>query len=1040
MLDLMHSDDETNDLMTHVITVKPDAEPVKQKTRGVPYSFKENFRKTLMEMKAAGMIVDSKSPWCSPVRLVKKPDGSVRICVDYRRLNNVTIKDSYPIPRIEEIFAHLSKAKIFSTIDLCSSYNQIRLSKDSQQYTAFSCEYGFFEYRVLPQGVTNGCSTFQRIMTKVLEGHIGIRCFVYLDDVICWSEKDENHINDVKAIIDRLRQYKLKIKLSKCKFARRKIEYLSHIITNGTLSPNPEKIAAVSQYKRPTTVKQLQSFLGLISYYRKFIKNCSTIASPLIKLTEKTTDFIWTNDCEISFQTLKHFLTSNDHVLALPDFNKPFVIECDASKYGIGGVLSQKQGRHFKPIAYFSKHLTKTERNYSTSEREMLAVVLSVEHFKQYVYGQAFTVYSDHEPLKFLATSDVPAPRLARLQKRLGIYNYTLEYRPGKSHQNADALSRMCDENSNEVHETDSTLVINAMHVTNDCSNSEQLEDENLRWIIQLMKYHPARPSITDFANKECKSLYSQWHKLKIWKNRLYREYIDSQDQIWYQYVVPSNKRESLIKSFHDPPTCGHLGFKKTRDRMIIKYYWYNMERAIDNYVKSCIQCQTNKVTNKYNIETMTPIVTTRPNEIICTDVMGPIPETTNGYKHILVISDHFTKYSEFFPMKTVTAQETAKRIVEYISRHSVPESILSDRGTNFNSILLSEILELLDVHKLNSSPHYPICNGQVERMNRSIQAMLRNYCNENKNDWDNFLPLIQFAYNSSIHSTTQYSPFELTYGRQPRMPMDLLSSSDQLDLYLSIDSYARELQEKLANAYSSVATNAEIAIKPHVINHNRKVRACEFKTNDWVWLLDENKTVGVCKKLSQRYKGPFLITQVIDKHNYKIKPLKGIRQTIVNKCKLKRCFPRKVLLNSENSQDNDDNSHDNIQPNCINSPNDSTSSSAKRAKTVSNEAKGSNDNRTSTATNSSGSNKSVSFSPDIEFIPFSKNSKTNPPNDLNRLKQTRKRERKKHQNSNLIFDPMPARTINSTEHTNDNPPETSSKRIRKQTSFYKPS
>jgi putative transposase len=168
------------------------------------------------------------------------------------------------------------------------------------------------------------------------------------------------------------------------------------------------------------------------------------------------------------------------------------------------------------------------------------------------------------------------------------------------------------------------------------------------------MKYHPARPIITDFANRECKSLYSQSHKLKIWKNRLYREYIDSQDQIWYKYVVPSNKRESLIKSFQDPPTCGHLAFKKTRDRMTIKFYWYNMERSIDNYVKSCIQCQTNKVTKKYNIETMTPIVTTRPNEIICTDVMGPIPETTNGYKHILVISDHFTKYSEFFPMKTL--------------------------------------------------------------------------------------------------------------------------------------------------------------------------------------------------------------------------------------------------------------------------------------------------------------------------------------------------------------------------------------------------
>ena len=254
--------------------------PIKQKTRGVPYGFRESFRKTLMEMKEAGMIVDSKSPWSSPVRLVKKPDGSIRITIDYRKLNNVTVKDSYPLPRIEDIFVHLSKAKIFSTLDLCSGYNQIRLSKESQQYTAFSCEFGFFEYRVLPQGVTNGCSSFQRIMMNVLEGHIGVRCFVFLDDVIIYSESDDDHLKDVQMIIERLRQYNLKIKLSKCKFAKRKIEYLSHIIHNGTLSTNPEKVSAVTNFKRPTTVKQLQSFLGLISYYRKFIKNYSTLASP----------------------------------------------------------------------------------------------------------------------------------------------------------------------------------------------------------------------------------------------------------------------------------------------------------------------------------------------------------------------------------------------------------------------------------------------------------------------------------------------------------------------------------------------------------------------------------------------------------------------------------------------------------------------------------------------------------------------------------------------------------------------------------------
>ena len=301
----------------------------------------------------------------------------------------------------------------------------------------------------------------------------------------------------------------MKIKLSKCKFARRKNEYLSHIIENGTLSPNPAKFSAISDFKRPTTVKQLQSFLGLISYFRKFIKNCSTIASPLIKLTEKSSDFIWTNECEIAFQTLKNYLISNDHVLALPDFSKPFVLECDASKFGTGSLLLQKIGKHYKPIAFFSKHLTKTERNYSTSERELLSIVLGVEHFKQYIYGQHFTVITDHEPLKFMLTADVPAPRLARLQKRLGIYTFNIEYRAGKKNGGADALSRMCDENSNDESENDTTEIINAMYLTNDKFNLDQQQDVNLKWIFDLIKEHQTnKPIITEFENDERKSLY----------------------------------------------------------------------------------------------------------------------------------------------------------------------------------------------------------------------------------------------------------------------------------------------------------------------------------------------------------------------------------------------------------------------------------------------------------------------------------------------------------------------------------------------------
>ena len=339
--------------ISHIITVEPGTKPIKQKTRGIPQAFQAEFKKTIKEMKDSGMIVDSKSPWCSPVRLVKKPDGSIRVCIDFRKLNAVTKKDSYPMPKIDNLFTHLAKAKVYSTIDLASGYHQVKMDPNSREYTAFATQWGFYEYTVMAMGLTNSCATFQRLMEKVLEGYIGVCCLVYLDDINLYSETLEQHKIDVENIITRLKEFNLKIKPSKCKFARSKIEYLSHVIENGTIKPNPAKTAAVNNARRPKTVKQVQAFLGLVGYYRKFIKNCSGIASPLIKLTEKNTDFNWSEECESAFKQLKSYLVSEKHVLALPDYDKEFVVEADASKVGIGSVLSQKIGRHYQPIAYF---------------------------------------------------------------------------------------------------------------------------------------------------------------------------------------------------------------------------------------------------------------------------------------------------------------------------------------------------------------------------------------------------------------------------------------------------------------------------------------------------------------------------------------------------------------------------------------------------------------------------------------------------------------------------------------------------------------
>ena len=731
-------------------------------------------------------------------------------------------------------------------------------------------------------------------------------------------------------VVQRLREYNLKIKPSKCKFARSKLEYLSHIIENGTIRPNPEKTAVVGDAKHPKTVKQVQAFLGLVSYYRKFIKGCSTIASPLIKLTEKNSSFNWTQECEHAFQTLKTFLISNEHVLALPDFDKEFVVEADASKFGIGGVLSQKNGRHYQPIAYYSKHLSKTERNYSTSERELLAIVMSVEHFKEYLYGRQFRILSDHEPLKFLATCDAPTPRLARLQRRLNIYNQSIEYRAGKNHGNADALSRMVDEEQMGEEQDNGEVIINTIHLKPKHVTSNQTSDPDLKWIIDLLINNKVRPALTDFENAERRSLYKQWSRLKLIDNFLYREYLDEYDRILRQYVVPKNEREFILKNSHDTLTCGHLGTEKTMERIIHKYYWYKLTNDVKRYCQECVNCQKYKTSNRYNKDKLKPIYTSRPNQIVAADVFGPLPLSNGRYKYVLVVTDLFTKYVEFFAMETQTAHETARKLMEYISRHSIMDTILTDQGKNFQSELISELWELLDVHKSRTTPYFPSCNGNCERMMRTLQNMLSNYVNEQKNNWDEFLPLLMFAYNTATHSSHKYTPFELQHGRQARVPLDLLHPSDKVELYLTPDSYAAKLQDELPDAYGHVAKNIEMAVLPNKIRHDRKCRAASFAVGDYVWVLDTATLKGVSKKLSHRFKGPYKVVGVIDDANFKLKTLTGKKTVIINKSRLKRCYERKILQemandtlqNQQQMQDDADNIQSDFRHDSSASPN----------------------------------------------------------------------------------------------------------------------
>ena len=887
----------------HEITVPPESKPIKQKTRGIPYNYRADFKATILEMKKVGMVIDSKSPWSSPIRLVKKKDGTIRICVDFRKVNAVTVKDAYPIPRIEDLFTYLGAAKIFSLLDLTKGYYQVKLDPASSPYTAFSCEFGFFEYTVMPMGLTNACATFQRLMNTVLDGLIGNICCVYLDDIIIFSKNVADHTSHVRLVADRLRTFNLKVNLKKCRFAQARVEYLSHIIGDGGIRPNPAKISAVSDFERPTTVKKVQSFLGLVSYYRKFIKNCAGHASPLIALTTKRTPFIWTQECELSFTFLKSALTS-DSVLILPEFEQPFRIEADASKYGVGGVLSQLRDGHWRPVSYFSKHLSKTEVNYSASEREMLAIVLSVERFKQYVYGREFVILSDHQPLKFLLTADIPDARLARLMNRLLIFTYTIEYRAGKAHGNADALSRMVDEECfGELSvDEEQNVVINAIHLRSDI-NEEQMSDPNIKWIYDLKRANRltgTAPAVSwdgmvlsETELKERKSLYAQWNRIYILGRNVYREYVDD-DNILYQYVVPVQQRPLVLRLAHDAVCSGHLGTAKTVERIVPSLYWFRQLKDIKDYVRSCSTCQQVKSPFCGPKSPLKPIRTSRPSEIWTTDLMGPLPRTNGGNIHVLVVIDHFTKWVELFAMDSVTAPEVAKKLMLVFCRHGIPDTILSDQGTNYQSNLLSELYELLDVHKVRTSPYHPQTDGLSERFNRTIQAMLTSYIAENQQNWDLFLPTLAFAYNTAVHCTTKMTPFELVYGRKPKVPLDLIFKELNIELFLDPEGYAAQLKDGFNKAFGLVIINRDLSMDKNKVDYDRRVRAASFELTDLVWLLDTAKKIGKSSKLARKWTGPYEILARINQATYEIKPAhKKGRKKVVNQSRLKKCFTR---------------------------------------------------------------------------------------------------------------------------------------------------
>ena len=861
-------------LVKHTIPTK--GSPIRQPLRRLPEKLKRIVDEEINEMLKNDIIRPSNSPWSSPVVMVRKPDGSWRFCIDFRRLNSVTHKDAFPLPRIDATLDTLANVKYFSSLDLASGYWQVEVQEDDKQKTAFSTCKGHFEFQVMPFGLTNAPATFQRLMQCVLAGLTETQCLIYLDDILVFSKSFSEHLLRLENVLIALRKAGLKLKPSKCHFAQKEVKFLGHIISHAGVSPDPAKIEAVSTYPVPQNVQQLRRFMGLSNYYRRFIANYSKIAGPLNKLLSKSSSFIWSKECQLAFDNLKHHLTIPP-ILAFPDFSIQFTLYTDASDTAVGGVLSQTQHGQERVIAYWSRQLHKAEKNYSTTEKEALAVVAGIKEFYPYLYGSRFTLVTDHNPLLSLKGLKDIGGRLSRWIIFLQQFDMEFVYKAGKTHQNADAMSRIpiVNQVSTSVHQ---------FLPDSDQLRASQWADEVLGPLWSVLKHGKSLPMTTPVGLR----------KSFLMDGLLCRPFQSSSTECPItQLIIPRSMYSSVLHQLHD--NAGHLGIHKTLAKVKERFYWPGYEQDVERHIKECQQCQQRNPPNPTPRGPLGTIVATRPFQILSWDIMGPLPLTSKGKRYILVVTDLFSKWVEAFPLASTDADTLAKTLVnEVISRYGVPSSLHSDQGANLTGQVVSSLCKCLGITRTQTTAYHPQGNGQVERFNRTLEAMLAKVVKENQTNWDLQIPLVLLAYRTAIHEATGFTPYRVNFGRSPTLPVDIMLGRAPTSCKgeeTRIPVYVQELNSHLKSIFNHVRIKLKSSHAQNKDRHDQAVAGDQLAVGDRVWLYIPAVKQGQTKKLSSLWRGPYTIIDRVGSVTYRIQLIGTAKTLVVHRNRLKLCY-----------------------------------------------------------------------------------------------------------------------------------------------------
>lgn len=828
-------------------------EPVHRRPYRLAHHEQEIVRVKINELLEAGIIKESESDYASPIVLVKKKNGDSRLCVDYRALNALTIRDRYPLPNIDEQISKLSGKNYFSSLDLAQGYHQLSIHSEDTHKTAFVTPQGHYEYNRVPFGLANAPSVFMRLINKVVDSLENIKVnhlnnsnnvikrpsevLAFLDDLLLPSVDVQTGLDLLDKVLEKLQTQNLKLNMNKCSFLQNRITYLGYEISSDGIQPGEFKLAAVSQFPVPSNVHEVRQFIGLCSYFRKFIHNFAIIARPLTELTKKNTMWIWSESQKSSFENLKNKLC-NKPVLAIYDPSLPTEIHTDACKSGIAGILLQKQiDGSLRPVIYFSRVTSREESVYHSYELETLAVVESLRRFRIYVLGKNVRVVTDCTAVRDTMTKRDLIPRIARWWLLIQDYDITIDYRPGERMKHIDALSRN---------------PIDAVNVyrleVNDWFSTVQCQDEKSKRIIDLLQ---SGCTDSDIVNN-----------YEIVDGRLYRKTFYGS-----RLVVPNFARWKILQMHHDD--IGHVGLKRCSELIKNDFWFPKMSRFIRKYVTSCLHCAYGKGEYGRKEGKLHPIPKpTEPMKMVHIDHLGPFSRTKKGYQYMLVLTDAFSKFVVSEPTRTVNSVETIRVLKRIFSLFGFPNHVVSDHGKAFTSRYFKKFATEKQFKHTLTAIACPRSNGQVERTNRTILDALRaTEPSEASHNWDNSLPNVIWGINNTVNDTTGYKPYDLMFARVGRSVCDI--------------SIPDRVSEPVQSRRDTATNRIRIASNKMKRNFDkRRKNSTIYKKGDYVLWRQAPTTSGnkVNSKLDDLYSGPYVIIKELGNDRYKLRSVKGLR------------------------------------------------------------------------------------------------------------------------------------------------------------------